>query len=480
MKHIVLLSLVLLAGCLGRAAAPPVPHPIATQPRAPSADPSRAYRARIALPGCTDEGVTGLLQSVEAIDEMIRLPRESRPGVEAVTRALDVAWVHPCLSHLARVDDPPWRASSLSYDALVILWARGLRGAMTALAGSLYLRDGRRFYLVPPKEAAPVALADLGAKERDAVRAFLCSAPDAGCGHAGALIARAERALDREEALATNRLRSPLGSPAAACVVSPIEKTAPGDTTAFERFAACATAAVPRTWRYPRPLRLRVRPRGWLVLRGRRGHYAFTDAVSAFDLATGAAYVARSSGDLVLAGSDDPSSVDARRRFETRVGTVSADHARELAFVLATAPLLRPARSEVQLFPVPPDLDVTFSESRPLPRLPSSDMGWTSSAHTTLAWSILDEGAVVGEGELLWPWSTNTAETYAGDLVRVLEAGLEPGCAPAPLPRGVARGPHGAVHPVDASAAAQDDVFGRLAGALERLAPAICPKREPR
>lgn len=47
--------------------------------------------------------------------------------------------------------------------------------------------------------------------------------------------------------------------------------------------------------------RFRSPKKGWLVVVGRRGHYHFCDTLSAYDLGTGAAYVARSCSQLKLA-----------------------------------------------------------------------------------------------------------------------------------------------------------------------------------
>lgn len=56
------------------------------------------------------------------------------------------------------------------------------------------------------------------------------------------------------------------------------------------------------TYRYARTIELRAPSHGWFILRGRRGHYRFSDEVRAYDLATGAAYVARSEAALALGG----------------------------------------------------------------------------------------------------------------------------------------------------------------------------------
>jgi hypothetical protein len=74
----------------------------------------------------------------------------------------------------------------------------------------------------------------------------------------------------------------------------------------------------------------------------------------------------------------------------------------------------------------------------------------------------------------MWPTSWREVDTHADGLLRVLEAGLQPGCAPARLPANVARGKHGTIHPIDADPKAQIDVFADLARRLEG-AKKVCP-----
>jgi hypothetical protein len=107
------------------------------------------------------------------------------------------------------------------------------------------------------------------------------------------------------------------------------------------------------------------------------------------------------------------------------------------------------------------------SAPRPSPR------GNGSSAHTSIAWE-LDGGGAIAKGDLMWPNSWRAGETHAGELVRVVEAGVAPGCAPARLPKGVARGRAGAIHPIDADPSSQGDVFDDLAIGLERLSDRGC------
>jgi hypothetical protein len=503
-------ALALLIGC--SPASRPLPTPTHPPPRVarPAVPPAKsalppgradAFREPIELPGCDADGVAALKKQLEEIDRKLHPPyadddddasaAAAAPVSDAeIAPAIVSAWRHPCVAHLAMVFPPPAKPQP---ESLRAAWDRGLGRILLAMAGALYVRDGKRYFVAPPAEPEPFALTELGAQERARIAPWLCPESQKDCGHAGSAIVRAEESFDREEQLA-HRWRGVLvGSPARElsmpnaylstdhdCV--PSERgndEAPPLLTPFERFAVCVASSAPRTWRYPKSLRLRTREKGWLVLRGRRGHYEFADEVRAYDLATGAAYVAKSSSALVLGGASvDFAAVDAKRKPETTVGTVSRDQVRELAFVLGTAPVLRPARSEILFYPVPPDLPVAFSPGRFAARAPLdvTELSWGSSAHTHLAWSLVDEGTVIAEGKLMWPTSFKPAENQADDLVRVLEGGLEPGCAPARLPRGVAHGNHGKVSAIDADPAKQADVFEILANTLDGLGDRTCPR----
>src|SRR5262252_3561349 len=58
----------------------------------------------------------------------------------------------------------------------------------------------------------------------------------------------------------------------------------------------------------------------------------------------------------------------------------------------------------------------------------------SSSDQTTLGFAYIVDGGVVRQGHFTWPSSDDAREAHIDDLVRVAEAGLVPGCAPAKLP----------------------------------------------
>ena len=61
----------------------------------------------------------------------------------------------------------------------------------------------------------------------------------------------------------------------------------------YQKWHACIEELRPRQDALPLG-RVRAPMRGFFVVRGRRGHYSFCDEIRAYDLASGAAYVASS------------------------------------------------------------------------------------------------------------------------------------------------------------------------------------------
>lgn len=485
----------LLSACAAapprKVAPPPAPSPPPApahaqveveEPTEPAVDPSAGsdYRTPVGIAGCTTENLVELRTRLETIDKRLRYSKQLE-GPETIVADVREAWQHPCLSHFARVFQPP--SPSIELSRLVELWHRGVGGALRAMAGAVYKRNGKNYVVAPPEEHAPVS-----AKDRAAFVAWSCPDPTAACSQAGSYVARAHDAFDREEELAyrwngplvggegNERLPNSFLATRLGCDREQDEAERAAETP-FETFEKCVASSSPRTWRYP-DATMRSRDRGWLVLRGRRGHYEFSDEVGVFDLATGAAYIARSSSALVLAGVGvDFDAVDKQRRPEVRAGSVAADQVREIAFLLATAPLLRPQRSNAQLVPMPEKLEVTLSKNHDAKRpFELGEAGWATSAQTHIAWQLVDGTTTLSKGELTWPSSYRAWETHVAELVRVMEAGFVPVCTPARLPRGVVRGPAGAVHPIDADPKAQADVFTTLGNQLEALPDRPCSK----
>jgi hypothetical protein len=183
---------------------------------------------------------------------------------------------------------------------------------------------------------------------------------------------------------------------------------------------------------------------------------------------------------LVLgrSGQVDFGGTDAKRKLEAFAGRVAPDQVRELAFVLVTSKAVKrsralhivavPDRIELELTP-PGDGRDSFGSG--------SGHGWGSSAQTQIAFALVDEGAVKAQGDFTWPEASDPVDDHASELVRVLEAGLVRGCAPARLPRGLLARPigQGGVSRIDADPARQASVHDELARTLEALRKQACP-----
>jgi hypothetical protein len=214
---------------------------------------------------------------------------------------------------------------------------------------------------------------------------------------------------------------------------------------------------------------------GWLVIRGRRGHYDFCDQLSAYDLATGAYYASKSCSGLALQadGTANAQKTDAARKPTIEAGRVSVDNLREAAWMIFLSDEIEEGHPDVDMFPLPPKLDpkVEVGTLRGM----HSGSASLSSSQTTLAWTWVDGGKVVAEGTLTWPDSYRAEKDHAVELLRVVEAGLVPGCPPAPLPDPVFYGcGKGGVSPVDGNARDLCKVQAELS---MQLAAFQCKKR---
>jgi hypothetical protein len=374
---------------------------------------------------------------------------------------LDAVWASPCLAHVARFFPRPHIGSR---EDLPIF---GDLSRMAGMIGGLYRRDGKRYYLVPPMTRPPLDAQGLGAAQKS-LAPWTCDPTATDCGNTGSFIARAEAAFDAGEQRRLAWLpRSGVGVAVPNCADAAERDDRVPKPTAFESWMRCVEHELPRTFRYSRSIRLRAPDHGWLVLRGRRGHYAFADEVRAYDLGTGAAYVARSESGLVLTGTEvDFHAVDKQRKPEAFTGNVLAESVRELAFVALTGAALAPARSDLTVVQIPDGMAVALSE-----RFTHSvvDQSWGSSAQTKLSFTIVDGTKLVTSGSFLYPRSSEPAEERADEVLGVMEAGLERGCPRATIPLRLGRSGGSGVSPLDADPARQVGVALDLERAIEGL-----------
>jgi hypothetical protein len=389
------------------------------------------------------------------------------PASKALRQLLEL----PCY-RLAKLEQP----ESLEADSALALRELWQRGGRLWLAHYLKLggkpNPGEMLRSVVPP-SAPNTLTKQSAKGHP-LRALLCSATDPACDRATQ--GWEERAEQSFEAFArTVRLRWATHDPKGSAIQSP-------------KSCSAMVRALPAQDRYVRwwdcvaslPLRAASLPLGgidaprdgWLLIRGRRGHHDFCDELRAYDVATGAAYVAQSCGRLALGhtGRVDPKTTDAARRIKTLTGRLVADNIREATWMMLLADhVTKPAVRRAESFAIPGHVTVTRPPGKG--RLRAGYSTGTSSAHTVLAWTYLRRGRALDSGTLSWPSSyDDAAANHAVALLQVAEKGFSEGCPPAGLPPrlDLGKGVPG-VSPVDTSRRSQNAIHDELVEALNAL-----------
>jgi hypothetical protein len=255
----------------------------------------------------------------------------------------------------------------------------------------------------------------------------------------------------------------------------------------FDAFRTCVASHAERHRMLPLG-RFRAPRDGWLVVRGRRGHYQFCDEVRAYDLATGAAYVAKSCSGLALlpGGSVDGAKTNAGRQQSTQVGRVSVEAIREAAWMIALSGEAQ-ARVIEQGFGwhVPTQIEIVRPEEQSYPGIGVGRYS-TSSGQTTLEWSWFRGGRRVTSGKLRWPQDyDDSALEHAVRLLDIAEAGWIDGCAPVAAPTLPALGAAPNVSPLDAKASTVNATQNALLAELARVGSSrVCaappPPRGPR
>jgi hypothetical protein len=227
-----------------------------------------------------------------------------------------------------------------------------------------------------------------------------------------------------------------------------LKKALARDAGSCEEIAARAPAALQyRGWRdcleSQRPTRwtlplgpLKTPTSGWLIVSGRRGHYSFCEAIGAYHLGTGAAYIAESCSDLVLReeGSVDRGATQRAARSRTVTGTLRLDNLREAAWALLVLKEAEDVQARAEFYPLPSGLTPVLAAKEWDGPIAFSGGGWMTSAQTTLDWSWVPQDGPVATGELTWPNSSNGVEEHAAGLLDVAEGTLIEGCPPSPPP----------------------------------------------
>jgi hypothetical protein len=183
--------------------------------------------------------------------------------------------------------------------------------------------------------------------------------------------------------------------------------------------------------------RTRAPKQGWLVIKGRRGHYSFCDEVGAYDLATGSAYVLSSCSALALeaSGTVNAKATNDARQTQFKIGHLSIDHLREAVWMMV---LLDELDSDVRVNSVGTELPEWIqaqvdSEGWDLGGIIGGAHGG-STAQTTFDWDIVGGDHLQKSGRLTYPYSMNVAEDHAIHLLRIAEMKFEHGCPEVTMP----------------------------------------------
>lgn len=190
----------------------------------------------------------------------------------------------------------------------------------------------------------------------------------------------------------------------------------------FQAWLTCVAVRAPRALHYSPDVTLRAPERGWVLLRGRRGHYQYTDEQHAYDLATGAAYITRRHG--ILFGATDT-------RVESRVGRVPVHALRQLAFALISRPALVELR-RVPYFARLPDAFLPSVSDAPLADIPV-DLRRVPRDGQSRIETVYFDGATRELSALTTPMATDLDGILLA-LLGAMEQNFAAGCAPARLP----------------------------------------------
>lgn len=201
----------------------------------------------------------------------------------------------------------------------------------------------------------------------------------------------------------------------------------------YQPWRACLETARPVQWALPLG-QFAAPSTGWVVVAGRRGHYAFCDTVRAYDLHTGAALVDDSCSDLALRP-DGSVSVDdtnrARVRY-TRAGVVSADNLREAVWMLLMRGEVERVQLRAEYHPLPGGV-VPHLVVHPVDRRFEGAF-WGHTGQTRLTWRWGPSGGAALAGAVTWPDSFDAAERHAAALLDIAEQGFVERCPPRSVP----------------------------------------------
>lgn len=370
------------------------------------------------------------LAELDALVQRLRPADDPKPALAAIRGAL----AEGCF-RISAGDEPTLEADSGL--ALKTWWAKA--GGRSWMEHYLELKSPHDDQGNPSSAIPPTIRSTLTRETRPGhpLAPLLCGVDDEACAaETKGFRDRAEYAFRRSaEAKRARWLDSDRQSPPPESIESCLAKaTTPPPDERYVAWRECLRSAGRASTRMPLGA-TRAPQRGWLLVRGRRGHHAFCDEVRAYDLATGAAYATRSCSGLALRqdGSVDGRRTDSARRDETSAGRVSLEALREATWMALFAPEAQPDVEEYWGFAMPEGVEPKAPEDRAL-QLGGFSIR-SSSGQTTLSWSYVLDGKSIAANTLTWPEDDNNpAREHAVQLLRFAESTLRPGCPSAALP----------------------------------------------
>ena len=203
----------------------------------------------------------------------------------------------------------------------------------------------------------------------------------------------------------------------------------------YSAWRDCLESRRSQQWTLPLG-RLKAPTSGWLIVSGRRGHYSFCEAIGAYHLGTGAAYLAESCSDLVLAegGHVDRGATQRAARSRMLTGTMRLDNLREAAWELLLFKEAEEVQAGAEFHPLPSAVTPVLASNEWDGPMVFSGGEWMTTAQTILDWSWVPNIGPAATGELTWPNSSNGVEEHAAGLLEVAEGTLIEGCPPSPPP----------------------------------------------
>lgn len=475
------LVLILAASCAHPAPPPPrpaasrapsqVPTPEAASPSpAPPAEPAPAAAAKATDTGpmirpCPKDSAAWR-EARRRIDDLDRRIGKLADAADPRPLGGDLAELleQPCLSFAA--EHPP--SSGIEPGSAAALRAFWSDGGKDWIESALSLAPGGDVSLAPSMRAVLTRDAHPDHPLAD----LLCSSHDPDC-------AAATRgwALRAEAAFTDFAEIDPAADDAPSEKRCREQALAQPEAERYDSWRACVEALAPGHDVIPWP-GVRAPKRGWLVVRGRRGHYHFCDEFRIYSLATGAAYVARSCSALMLQGNGgvNQARTNAARKPDTLRGTMSLDNLREAAWMMRLADhVQRNYRDGYHSYKLPDGIDPMRPENRGIAGFGFGSASFSSN-QTTLAWAHIVGRRVVASGTLTWPSDYNrAARAHAVELLRIAEASFVAGC-PRDRPPNLRRlaGAKPGVSRVDADPDELALLQGDLADRVTRLARRRC------